>query len=108
MINATEMAKGFGKKINNFLRQKSTQEYIKALFTHLKNSVTPISVTEKDLIYTNQGGNPKLQGTWMHRILALRFAQWLDANFAIWVDEKIQEPLLKSSISIYYKPLKST
>ncbi len=107
MINATQMAKGFGKKINNFLRQKSTQEYIKALLTHLNSSVTPISVTEKDLIYTNQGGNPKLQGTWMHRILALRFAQWLDANFAIWVDEKIQELLLKGSISIHSKPLKS-
>ncbi len=28
LINATEMAKPFGKRINNFLRQKSTQEYI--------------------------------------------------------------------------------
>ena len=29
-------------------------------------------------------------GTWLHPKLAIRFAQWLDVNFAIWCDEQIE------------------
>lgn len=32
-------------------------------------------------------------GTWMHRILALEFAMWLDVDFKIWVIETIEEIL---------------
>ncbi|MFK7907001.1 MAG: KilA-N domain-containing protein [Chitinophagales bacterium] len=108
MINATEMAKVFNKKVNNFLRQKSTENYIKALTEHLmkkKNkSETLISVSlQEQIIRVVKGNfsNGHAQGTWMHRTLALRFAQWLDPKFAIWVDEKIQELLHQGYTSIH-------
>ena len=69
MINASQMAKVFDKRINDFFRQKSTQEYVKALLTHLNNPLTPISVSEKYLIYTHKGGDVSLQGTWIHKLI---------------------------------------
>ncbi|MGB0930849.1 MAG: KilA-N domain-containing protein [Chitinophagales bacterium] len=112
MVNATEMAKVFNKKVNNFLRQKSTEAYIKALTEYLLKkkgkSETLISVSLQEQIIRIVKGNfsnGHLQGTWMHRILALRFAQWLNPKFAIWVDEKIQELLHQGYTSIH--PLKS-
>ena len=33
-------------------------------------------------------------GTWMHRILALKFAAWLDTKFEIWVFSTIDQILL--------------
>lgn len=32
-------------------------------------------------------------GTWLHPKLAIRFAQWLDADFAVWCDEQIEHLL---------------
>lgn len=40
MINATEMAKPFNKRINDFLRQKSTQDYILVLEDRYNTAAT--------------------------------------------------------------------
>lgn len=66
MVNATEMAKPFGKRTNDFLSSKSTNELICSLSVK-----TGISATE--LVIVNQGG--RNQGTWLHEDLALIFAQ---------------------------------
>lgn len=95
MINLSQMAKVFDKFPKDFFKLKSTKEYVKALLTHLNNPVRTILLTEKDLIYTVQGGTPELQGTWVHKLVAIRAAQWLDPFFAIWVDEKVEELLVE-------------
>lgn len=84
MINATEMAKPFGKRSNDFLSSKSTKELICSL-----SIKTGISAT--DLVIVNQGGNN--QGTWMHEDLALVFAQWLSPDFYLWCNDRIKELL---------------
>lgn len=85
MINATEMIKLFpGKRINNFLRNEQTKELISVI-----ESVTRISATE--LVKVVQGGNPKLQGTWMHRLIAISFSMWLDPKFHYWCLSKLDE-----------------
>lgn len=38
---------------------------------------------------TKRGRNQN--GTWLHRRLAVVFTRWLDINFAIWCDSKIDE-----------------
>mgnify|MGYP000466432733 CR=1 FL=1 len=60
MVNATEMAKPFGKRCNDFLSTKQTKELISSL-----SAKTGISAT--GLVTVNQGGNN--QGTWMHEDL---------------------------------------
>ena len=85
MVNATEMAKPFGKLVGDWLRLKSTSEFTKALSTDMQ---IPISA----LIQTIKGGNGD-QGTWMHEDVALEFARWLSPAFAIWCNKRIKELL---------------
>lgn len=86
MINAAQMGKALGRTPKDFLRTREAQQYTDALSVRLK-------CLTKDLVKTVQGGDYRLQGTWMHQKLALRFAQWLSPQFALWVDEKIEQLL---------------
>jgi len=91
-INATEVAKSFGKKPDNWLRNKDVKDYIKALlfrFSHLSNG---------DLVVIKQGGNPQEQGTWIHKKLIIAFARWLSPDFAVWCDIQIED-ILKNGVS---------
>ncbi len=85
-INATAIAKQFDKVPKDFLRTKATQEYIKA--------VGQICLTEQNqLVIIKQGGSEEEQGTWLHPKLAIFFARWLDARFAVWCDLQIEKIL---------------
>jgi hypothetical protein len=88
-MNATEMAKPFKrKKVNDFLRNKSTIEYINAL--HEEKSVALISVSaDYQFVKTKTGGND--QGTWFQEELVLEFARWLDPRFSLWCNQRIKE-----------------
>jgi phage antirepressor YoqD-like protein len=85
MVNATEMAKPFGKRPSGWIKTKSAQEFISSL-----SAVRKIVVT--DLIHVKQGGNT-IQGTWMHEDVAIEFARWLAPTFAIWCNDRIKELL---------------
>lgn len=88
MVNASEMANSFGKQPTHFLRQKQTKTYIQTLEKHYANSHSEVP----EIVKVKNGGNNR--GTWMHRKLAIRFAQWLSPEFAIWVDDIIESILL--------------
>lgn len=81
-LNLTQMCDANGKRVNDFLRLKQTEEYISELST-----VTGIPVTA--LYQVIQGGNDREQGTWGHPLLSLRCAQWISARFAVWCDQNI-------------------
>ena len=91
MINATEMAKPFkGKMVADFLRLKSTQDYIVLLEERYGNShIAP----PREVLRVVKGGDAAegLQGTWMEEKLALKFASWLSPHFELWVYDRIQE-----------------
>jgi hypothetical protein len=88
MVNATEMAKLFDKRIDVFLKANQTKKFIKALEKKL-SSLPP------------NGGNESLKiletntnlGTYMHRTLALKFAAWLDTDLEIWIYDTIEKIL---------------
>lgn len=82
-FNATDMANAFGKKPAEWIRLPETQEYIALLCEAQKVGLS-------HLLRTTKGRNG---ATWIHRKLAIRFAQWLDTRFAIWCDERIEEML---------------
>lgn len=90
MVNATQMAKPFGKLVGDWLRLKTTTEFTEALASDMQ---IPISA----LIQTVKGGNSE-QGTWMHEDAALEFARWLSPAFAIWCNKRIKE-LLKTGVT---------
>ncbi|WP_207219242.1 KilA-N domain-containing protein, partial [Avibacterium paragallinarum] len=84
-LNATAIAKHFDKFVKDYLKTVQTKEYINALARNL--SVGNIVLTANDLVVVRQGGIE--QGTWLHPKLAVNFARWLNADFAVWCDLKI-------------------
>lgn len=88
MVNATQMAKIFDKRVDVFIKTDHAKAFISALeLTPFGGSSTPLKRSE--IIKTVNGVN-----TWMHRILALKFAAWLDPKFEVWVFSTIDQILL--------------
>lgn len=79
MVNATQMAKIFNKQVVAFLRNETTKKFISECLKSENSHFLGIK-SEKDLINSTQKS-----GTWMHRVLALKFAAWLDPAFELWV-----------------------
>ena len=87
MVNATEMAKIFGKQVVAFMRNESTvlfiQEALKSENSHF------LGIEKEEDLYTSS----QKAGTWMHRVLALKFAAWLSPAFEVWVYSTIENLL---------------
>lgn len=80
-INATEAAARFGKLPHEWLRLPETTAYLEAL---AKCGNIP------HLVRTQRGRNG---GTWLHPKLAVAFARWLNVDFAVWCDLRIEDLL---------------
>lgn len=91
-VNATQMARPFGKRPNDFLALASTRVFIGAL-----ESDTGVSGNTFETVRgAHADGRP--QGTWMHPDLALEFARWLSPEFAIWTNRVIRKVLSGQSL----------
>ncbi|MCW8311443.1 phage antirepressor KilAC domain-containing protein [Sphingobacterium sp. InxBP1] len=83
-VNATQMAKHFGKRPIDWLKYDNSKQYLDEL-----SKVRNITLT--DLVVVTKGGsNP---GTWMHEDVALEFSRWLSPAFSIWCNDRIKELL---------------
>lgn len=87
MVNATQMAKIFGKDLFQFTKSESTKAFIEAALKPANAGLLGVK-TEEDLVFSRQKS-----GTFMHRVLALKFAAWLDPNFELWVYSTIDRLL---------------
>jgi hypothetical protein len=77
MINATEMAKVFGRRTKDFLKTDSAKAFIESL----KRALNGAQITQ------DRGRN----GLYFREELALKFAAWLDPDFEVWVYSTIKE-----------------
>lgn len=82
-FNATTAAKKFNKLPAQWMRLPETRKYIKAL-------ARSSNVQKSHFARTQRGGRAGEAGTWLHPKLAVRFAQWLDVDFAVWCDTQIE------------------
>lgn len=89
-FNATEAAARYGKRPIEWLRLPETERYLSAMMRRAE-------VGKSHFVKTNRGGAQGGGGTWLHPKLAVRFAQWLDIDFAIWCDEQIDD-IIRSGI----------
>lgn len=87
-INATDVAKRYGKKPAEWLRLPESVKYMDALARHL-------NVGESHLLVRSAKG--RSGGTWLHPKLAVSFARWLDVDFAVWCDLHI-DALLRGEL----------
>jgi hypothetical protein len=93
-INATQIAKHFGKQASKWIENKETLAYINALYQKQ-------NFANGELVVSRKGGNDKsLTGTWIHKKLIIAFARWLSPDFAVWCDEVIEEILQTGSYSL--------
>lgn len=93
MVNATQLAKIYGKRPAEYLRLPDTIKLISAI-------TRKYGIAENQLIITSKGGNVSdmgkshivdKQGTWMHRLIVVDFCQWLDIDLKLWCTEKLDE-----------------
>ena len=104
MVNATELAKPFNKKVKYFLELESTKEYIDAILRKIENekvqkSSSKVGISDLFDIHSKHDIYKTKQnfGTYMHRLLAYKFAAWLSPDFELCVYEvfdKFQNGLL--------------
>ncbi|MCT8165635.1 MULTISPECIES: KilA-N domain-containing protein [unclassified Pseudomonas] len=91
-INATDVARRFGKKPIKWLELPSTKSYMAALERHLCHEVRK---SDFKLVEAIRG---RRAGTWLHPKLAVAFARWLDDDFAVWADLHI-DALLRGELN---------
>jgi len=86
-VNATAMAKASGKQWSHYRETDRATTYMEALSRN-----TEIRVTE---LYVAKPG----EGTWIHPRLAVDFARWISAEFAVWMDAWFLEELAGGRVS---------
>jgi len=110
LVNATQMAKPFGKKISHFLRDESRRRAV--IMICMRNSLMSNEAQIRASLFDNvkiedwanvfpdsikvvKGGDVESvkQGTWFHEDIALEFARWLSPKFAVWCNDRIKELL---------------
>lgn len=98
MVNATQMAKVCpGRKVEAFTRNDDVKNFISECLKSENSRFLNVE-KEEDLVISRQKS-----GTWMHRVLALKFAAWLNPKFELWVYVTIDKILYD-----YYKRLEES
>lgn len=92
MVNATEMARQYGKRTTDWVRLPSTKKFLDAL--------TEVRKSHFAYIQSIKGGSNAGGETWMHEDVALEFARWLAPEFAIWCNDRIKELITTGSTSL--------
>jgi len=90
-INATKLAKQFGKdrrQLEKFFKTKSFIEYEKAVSKVIQKG--DFKTEEKGLKFSIKG---KYGGTYLHSDLVIVFLRWLDVEFAVLCDMYIKEQI---------------
>jgi hypothetical protein len=83
-VNLTEMCKVGNKLIADWLRLKSSKEYLDGLSRSMN---IPIG----QLVYINNTGLNETRGTWGHKLVGVEVAGWINIDFKIWSNLHILE-----------------
>ena len=93
MVNATMLCKAMGKVFYEYERSKQAREFIEALKSETE-------FFRDELIVTKKGGDPKLQGSWVNRLLAIDVCRWGCPRFAVQITKFIDELMIIGKIEL--------
>lgn len=79
-INATAMCQASGKQFKHYNENRTTKDFVAALSSE-------VGIPTTDLVQSISGGDPRLQGSWVHPQVAIHLAQWCSAEFAVKVSQ---------------------
>ncbi len=100
--NLKDIAKPFGKRVNNWIRLKSTQ----ALFEAFRQDVSYGSAEpfyDRELRSESTGRFVSGGGTFAHPDIAIQFAQWCSPAFGLWVSRQIRHLITYGEVNIHYR-----
>lgn len=88
-VNATAMCKANGKRLSNWSRSNASIAFVEAvsLDTHIRASSLFIEVGG------TPNGDPALQGTYVHILIALEVGRWISPQFGIWANKILNKVL---------------
>lgn len=90
LVNLTRIAKAVGKRVDAWRQLTSTIAFLEAFAKANPNTEIMCSV---------KGGDGQ-QGTWVHRKIAIKFAQWISPEFEVWCIDALDELFQKGTVSI--------
>jgi len=98
-LHATHIAERFGRRLDHWLANAETLEYIQALDEVLTGAPSKILDTRNSgYVRTSRARVDRGGGTWLHPKLAVAFARWCDAKFSVWCDLHI-DALLRGELN---------
>jgi len=110
--NLGDIAKPFGKRIDNWTRLKTTQELFQAFESEpCYRGMRPIislrgnfSDSSEMREHLRRMGIQEIGhgGTWAHPDIAIQFAQWCSPGFALWVSRQIRHLLTYGEVNLHY------
>ncbi len=84
----TDMAQVSKKRVNDYLTNTTTKEYVEAL-------AVDTGIPASALVKVFKGGSGK-QGTWAHPEIAIDFAAWCNPQFRIWANRTLRNVVIQS------------
>lgn len=93
-FNATEAAKQFGRRPNDWINLPSSQSYMAALGRAIGLDT---GKSGSKLVRTETARGRA--GTWLHPKLAVAFARWLSDDFGVWCDLQI-DAIIRNGIRV--------
>jgi hypothetical protein len=78
------MCKAANREFKHYNENRTTREFVAELSRE-------VGIPTTELIQSLTGGNPQLQGTWVHPQVAIHLAQWLSPKFAVMVTEWVYD-----------------
>lgn len=93
-VNATQTCKLYNKRLDSFMKSKRYKDYI--------NEVENLRSLKKWELKKVVSGKGKEQGTYLHPYLAIEFARWLDAGFAVQMDMWFESEIKKHIEKLEY------
>lgn len=106
-VRLNDIAKPFGKRLDNWMRLKSTKELFeafkvdrcyngaKAFYTIKGGNTAPSDLRERSETLVEQG-------TFAHPDIAIQFAQWCSPSFALWVSRQVRHLLIYGEVNIHH------
>lgn len=98
-LHASKIAERYGKRLDHWLENVGTLEYVQALDEVISGRESEIVDTRKSgYVKTSRARIDRGGGTWLHPKLAVAFARWCDAKFSVWCDLHI-DALLRGELT---------
>lgn len=108
--NLNDIVRPFGKRLDNWIRLKTTQDLFtafeeepcyrgkRAIITIMGRNLAPSDVRYLKSLNVSE---PR-QGTWAHPDVAIQFAQWCSPGFALWVSRQVRHLMTYGEVNLHH------